>query len=86
MVTRGHRSKRRRLPGNGLFAVRRSIESRIVEMILDQLDPYQRELLAATAGNPQIEAKLERLVKALVKADIRLNLHTFEEELEARMK
>lgn len=68
-LSRGTRSKRTRAVAGGLLGLRREIDARVVNMILDQLTDHQRELLASTAGNPMIAARLERLVESLLCAE-----------------
>lgn len=67
--------------------MRKLINARVVNMILGTLTEEQRELLAATTGNPNIESKLEKLVQSLLGAErvIRAsglqNVGSLEEEL-----
>lgn len=70
-----------------LVDMRKLINARVVNMILGTLTEEQRELLAATTGNPNIESKLEKLVQSLLGAErvIRAsglqNVGSLEEEL-----
>lgn len=55
---------------DNLMGLRKEIDRRVVDMILNTLTPHQRELLRRTAGNPKIEFHLRKLIEALLNAEL----------------
>lgn len=54
----------------GLLGFRRSVDDRVIRMILATLTHEQRVLLRATSGNPCVASHLARLVESLLGAEL----------------